>query len=400
MREKERLTSDLQVSSKNLSELKCVNGKLEDKVKTLTCELKMSSTQLQSFMSGTKKLDNLLGMNKPAGNRQGLRFVKSDSNITSSSKATFVPTSNNSSNSINLESKTKSVTKLNGTRDHKISTPKFQHQQSLAFEPRFIPTYNHCHTLGHTRPRCHKLANRNRSQDIRSQVNFLSNQVSHLTEMAIKLTRITSTSRKVWVKKSDVGRYGENSNCFVAHVAYEAQNISMWYLNSTCSRHMCGNKALFSTFDECNDGVVTFGNRATTTICGKGTINISGFPTISNVLYVEGLKSNLLSINQICDTDYEVSFVQKRCTVYDFSGGVVLEGVRTFYNCYGILPNSNYVCSSAKIDMTELWHKNSAMLTIKVCQNWSKRKLLMVYLKLNKIKVLCVSHVKKENNLK
>ncbi|XP_022868003.1 uncharacterized protein LOC111387662 [Olea europaea var. sylvestris] len=279
-REKERLTNDLHVSSKNLSELKCVNEKLEDRVKTLTCELEKSNIQLQSFMSGTKKLDDPLGMNKPTGN----------------------------SISINHESKSKSVTELNATRARKISTPKFQHQPSHAFEPRFIPICHHCGALGHTGPRCHKLANRNRSQDIPSQVNFLSNQVSHLTKMVTKLTRITLTSRKVWVKKSDVGRYGENSNCSVAHVAYKAQNTCMWYLDSACSRHMCGNKALFSTFDDYNSGVVTFGDRGTAPIHGKGTINISGLPTISNVLYVEGLKSNLLSISQICDADYEVSF--------------------------------------------------------------------------------------------
>ncbi|XP_022862783.1 uncharacterized protein LOC111382965 [Olea europaea var. sylvestris] len=304
-REKERLTNDLQVSSKDLSELKCVNDKLEDKVKTLTCELEKSNIQLQSFMSGTKKLDAMLGMNKPTGNRQGLGFVKGDSNMTSSPKTTFVPASNYSSISINRESKSKSVTELNATRARKISAPKFQHQQPHAFEPRFIPTYHHCGALGHTRPKCHKLADRNRSQDIPSQVNFLSNQVSHLTEMVTKLTRITSTSRKVWVKKSDVGRYGENSNFSIAHVAYKAQNTCMWYLDSACSRHMCGNNALFSTLDDCNSGVVTFGDGGTTPIRGKGTISISGLPTISNVLYVEGLKSNLLSINQICDADYE-----------------------------------------------------------------------------------------------
>ncbi|XP_022841840.1 uncharacterized protein LOC111365516 [Olea europaea var. sylvestris] len=245
-REKEKITYDLQVSSKNLSELKCVNEKLEDRVKILTCELEKSSTQLRSFVSGTKKLDDPLGMNKPAENRQGLGFVKSDSNVSSLSKTTFVPASNRSNVSTNSESKDKNFTGLKATRAHKISTPNFHDQHSHASKPRFIPTCHHC---------------------------------------------------------------------------------------------------------------VTFGDGATAPIRGKGSISIAGLLTISNVLYVEGLKSNLLSISQICDADYEVSFVQKRCTVYDASGGVVLEGVRISDNCYGVLPNSNYVCSSAKIDMSELWHQ-------------------------------------------
>lgn len=62
----------------------------------------------------------------------------------------------------------------------------------------------------------------------------------------------------------------------------------------------------------------------------KGIVHISGLPAISNVLYVEGLNSNLLSISQICDADYKISFVQKRFTVYDSSSGVVLNGVMIF----------------------------------------------------------------------
>ncbi|XP_022849834.1 uncharacterized protein LOC111371915 [Olea europaea var. sylvestris] len=160
-REKEKITYDLEVSSKNLNDLKCVNERLEERVKTLTCELEKSNTQLQSFVSGTKKLDNLLGMNKPTGNSQGLGFLKSDSNVSSLSKTTLVPVSNRSNVSTNLEFKDKNFTGLKATRAHKISTPNFHDQHSRTSEPRFIPTCHHCGTLGHMRPRCRKLANRN-----------------------------------------------------------------------------------------------------------------------------------------------------------------------------------------------------------------------------------------------
>ncbi|XP_022868632.1 uncharacterized protein LOC111388180 [Olea europaea var. sylvestris] len=200
-----------------------------------------------------------------------------------------------------------------------------------------------CGALGHTRSRCYKLGNERRSQNIPSQVSFLSNQVSHLTEMLTKLTKSNLSPKRIWVKKGDLIRLSGQEKCLVANVALKAQNSSMWYLDSACSRHMCGNKSLFTTLDECNGGMVTFGDGGSAPILGKGTVQMLGLPVISNVLYVEGLKSNLLSISQICDDDFEVSFVQKRCTVYDSSGGVVLEGVRTSDNCYGVLPNSNYV---------------------------------------------------------
>ncbi|XP_022891908.1 uncharacterized protein LOC111406762 [Olea europaea var. sylvestris] len=296
-RENEKITYDLQVSSKNLNELKCVNEKLEDRVKTSTCGLEKSSTQLQSFVSGTMKLDDLLRTNKVAGNRQGLGFVKSDSNVSSLSKATFVPASNRSNVSTNPESKNKNFTGLKATRAHSISAPNFHDQHSRASEPRFIPTCHHYGALGHTKPRCRKLANRNRSQDIPCRLNFLSNQLNiHACGILIVLVR-----------------------------------------------DMCDNKALFPTFDDCNN---------------------------------EGLKSNLLSISQIYDADYEVSFVQKRCTVYDASGDVVLEGVRTSDNCYKVLPNSNYVYSSAKIDMSELWHQRLGHVNYRSLFKLVKKKIV------------------------
>ena len=41
---------------------------------------------------------------------------------------------------------------------------------------------------------------------------------------------------------------------------------------------------------------------------GKGTISLLGLLNITNVLYVEGLRVNLLSISQICDQDFKVLF--------------------------------------------------------------------------------------------
>ncbi|XP_022891884.1 uncharacterized protein LOC111406737 [Olea europaea var. sylvestris] len=320
-----------------------------------------------------KKLDNILGMNKPAGDRKGLGYVKGNTHVTRPSKTVFVSASKKA-NAVGSSKKGKNVPREQSHQSRRNFNPRYP--QTRTFEPRFIPTCHHCGALGHTRPRCYKLGNEHRNHNIPSQVSFLSNQVSHLTEMLTKLTRSTLSSTKVWVKKGDLARHSGQENCFVAHVALKAQNYNMWYLDSACSRHMCGNKALFTTLDECNGGMVTFGDGGSAPILGKGTVQMHGLPVISNVLYVEGLKSNLLSISQICDDDFEVSFVQKRCTVYDSSGGVVLEGVRTSDNCYGVLPNSNYVCRSAKIDVSELWHKRLGHLNYKSLVQLAKKELV------------------------
>ncbi|XP_022889006.1 uncharacterized protein LOC111404428 [Olea europaea var. sylvestris] len=85
-----------QLLFKESLKIKKVNKAIFKKVDKLERKNEKITNDLQSFMSGTKKLDDLLGMNKPAGNKQSLGFVKSDDYVSSSSKTTFVPASNSS----------------------------------------------------------------------------------------------------------------------------------------------------------------------------------------------------------------------------------------------------------------------------------------------------------------
>ena len=51
-----------------------------------------------------------------------------------------------------------------------------------------------------------------------------------------------------------------NYVCYTALTALKARDTCLWYLNSDCSRHMIGNKALFKTLFEGKIGTVTFGD--------------------------------------------------------------------------------------------------------------------------------------------
>ena len=54
-----------------------------------------------------------------------------------------------------------------------------------------------------------------------------------------------------------------------------------------------------------------FGDGSHSQVLGKGTINIPGLPLLTDVLYIKGLKANLLSITQIGDEDFLVQFLRK-----------------------------------------------------------------------------------------
>jgi len=64
-------------------------------------------------------------------------------------------------------------------------------------------------------------------------------------------------------------------------------------------------------------GIVTFGDNSKGTIIGIGNIEISTSLLIENVVLIDGLKHNLLSISQLCDRGFKVVFDVSSCNIYD-----------------------------------------------------------------------------------
>ena len=91
--------------------------------------------------------------------------------------------------------------------------------------------------------------------------------------------------------------------CLFVHTSLKVFNSCLWYLNSDCSRHMTRGKSLFKSLKEKVGDYVTFGDGSHAQVLGKGTIEIPGLPPLEDVLYIKGLKVNLLSFTQICDED-------------------------------------------------------------------------------------------------
>ena len=118
---------------------------------------------------------------------------------------------------------------------------------------------------------------------------------------------------------------------------------------------MTGDKSLFKTLKEKEDGFVTFGDGSHSQVLGKGTVDIPRLPLLTNVLYIKGLKVNLLSITKICDKYFLVQFSKKGCL--NEEGVQVLKGLRTTDNFYGVIPKPSISCRSAQVSLLELWHQ-------------------------------------------
>ena len=152
--------------------------------------------------------------------------------------------------------------------------------------------------------------------------------------------------------------------CFMMKYAFKVMDKCLWYLDSGCLRHMTGDRFLFKVFESKKGGNVTFGDKSKSHIKGKGIISLSGLPSIANVLYVKGLRVNLLSISQICDQNFMVLFSKGKFLVMDESEKKLISGVCTLDNCYGLVPRLQNK-KNLKIDRIQSDHgkefKNSYM---------------------------------------
>ena len=122
--------------------------------------------------------------------------------------------------------------------------------------------------------------------------------------------------------------------CFMMKSAFKVMDTCLWYLDNGCSRHMTGDRSLFKVFESKKGGNVNFGDESKSQIKGRGTISLPRLLDIANVLYVEGLRVNLLSISQICDQDFMVLFSKGKCLVLNESRKKLISGVRILNNRY------------------------------------------------------------------
>ncbi|GJX92336.1 hypothetical protein Tco_0345662 [Tanacetum coccineum] len=101
--------------------------------------------------------------------------------------------------------------------------------------------------------------------------------------------------------------------------------LSLFIVDSRCTKHMTGNLTLLCNFVEKYLGTVRFGNDQFALILGYGDL-VQGNITINRVYYVEGLNHNLFSVGHICDADLMVAFWKSTCFVRDLQGNDLLIG--------------------------------------------------------------------------
>jgi hypothetical protein len=122
-----------------------------------------------------------------------------------------------------------------------------------------------------------------------------------------------------------------------SNVALYAKNKrSQWYVDNGSSKHMTGDQEKFLILKRKEKRRVTFGDNVSAKILGKGTINLGNNKAkVENVLLVENLKPNLLSVSQTCDQGHIFIFDSKKCEIRkEDLGKPVVVAPRTPRNVY------------------------------------------------------------------
>lgn len=192
------------------------------------------------------------------------------------------------SSKVKTEPVAKFVTKSNVPKDNKSNVPKVNpSKKHLKAGPKQSYVCSYCHKQGHLKDFYYKLGKNpqftNSKQpysslsNLKSQVEYLVNTSKNLMEEFLRFSNVKRNNSnyktranqgkkttQTWVKKNQIKK------AFVAHVALKAQNTSQWYFDSGCSRHMMGDKSLFTTLENHKDGKVTFGDGSKSQIIGRG----------------------------------------------------------------------------------------------------------------------------------
>ena len=130
---------------------------------------------------------------------------------------------------------------------------------------------------------------------------------------------------------------------------------------------MTGDASKFSHISPNKNGHVTYGDKNKGKILGVGKIGTNSSSSIENVLLVEGLKHSLLSVSQLCDKGYLVSFDSHKCVIEnEHDRNIKHIGYRT-NNVYMIDLNqklNHNQCFLIKDDDPWLWHRRIAHINI------------------------------------
>ena len=121
---------------------------------------------------------------------------------------------------------------------------------------------------------------------------------------------------------------------------------------------MTGDRNNFISLKEKKDGTMSFGNDGSSNIIGVGTVTLGSKNALAkDVLLVESMNHNLLSVEQMCDQGHTILFNSKKCEIRKGKFGKIVATTSRAQNDIYILGEIPKGCLLVKEDKIWLWHK-------------------------------------------
>lgn len=177
-----------------------------------------------------------------------------------------------------------------------------------------------------------------------------------------------------------------------------------WYVDSGASRHMTGERSLLEKIRPPSiTGKVNFAGDECGKIVGVGDLD-NGRVRFERVFLVDGLRSNLLSVSQVCDNSFLMAFDKQRCYVlkpeFVIPPEMILMSSARVDDLYVLdmktadASTSSAQCflTNATVQESELWHKRMGHLSFRKMNHLVHNGLVEgVNVKVFKIPDVCVA---------
>jgi hypothetical protein len=125
---------------------------------------------------------------------------------------------------------------------------------------------------------------------------------------------------------------------------------------------MIDKQELFSTHASCDNKIIILGDDSFHEVQGRGEVPMSVLgdciKNIWNVLYVPGLRTNLLFVSKITDENYSIVFHKKQCLIKDPNNNIIVRGLQCddMYRFDGI-PKLQQAFMTCFTSESQLWHE-------------------------------------------
>jgi len=182
-----------------------------------------------------------------------------------------------------------------------------------------------------------------------------------------------------------------------------ASSKLLWYLDSGCSKQMTSDASQLTNLKLKPTGYVTYGDNNRERILGVGDIGGDDKVIITDILLIDGLKHSMLSISQLCDKGYKITFEPNLCLIADSKSSLtVLVGKRVnnvhMLNVSCISSSMN--CFLTRNDESWLWHRRLAHIYMHHLNMLASKDLVVRLLCSSLKRTDCVKHAKRVNKLK